>query len=387
MNQEKIGRFIQEKRKAKNLTQAELAYNLGVSDRTVGNWENGRNMPDLSLFKPLCHELGISINEFISGEKIDNDSYQEKFEENVIKAIDYTNRKSFGINNIIGLILIVFGLLISLAAMSIFASSSSWGSIYAVIGAIISTIGIFNLLKFKSFFIRIAFDIFYFVCFVLLLFLIDYFGVILIKQAPRFSYLIETGKDMIVYKTPFYNVYRINYNTKNEYYIVDTKKKYTDKSVPNVPFDRDHSGIDNIIKYKNKYVGNTSNDGNLINFLPLSEYGFVFKIDSKKLGLIIDYHTTDWYINQNQYLKKSLIYNTISIFTLIENVEYIEYCFSGNSYKTLKDDVINNYPNFKDISLNVNDIDSFKSNFNKYLEAKISNSNFIDDVFNKLFNN
>ncbi len=386
MNQEKIGKFIQEKRKAKNLTQADLAYKLGVSDRTIGNWENGRNMPDLSLFKPLCHELDISINEFISGEKIDDDSYQERFEENVIKAIDYTTRKSFGINNIIGLILIVFGLLITLAAMSIFASSSSWASIYGLIGAVISTVGIFRLLRFKSLFVRIAFDIGYFVCFVLLLFLIDYLGVILIKQAPRFSYLIETGGDMIVYKTPFYNVYRINYDTENEYYIVDTEKKYTDESVPNVPFNRNHSGIDNIIKYKNKYVGNNSNDGNLLNFLPLSEYGFVFKIDSKNLGLLINYHITDWYINENQYLKKSLIYNTISIFTLIENVCYIEYSFSGNSYKISRDDVINNYPNFKDITFGVNDIDSFKSNFNKYLEAKISDSDFIDDIFSKLFN-
>ena len=54
MNQEKIGRFIAECRKEKNMTQQELAEKLGVSDRTVGNWENGRNMPDLSLFTPLC---------------------------------------------------------------------------------------------------------------------------------------------------------------------------------------------------------------------------------------------------------------------------------------------------------------------------------------------
>ena len=47
MNQEKIGKFISKCRKNKNLTQQELAEKLGVSDRTVGNWENGRNMPDL----------------------------------------------------------------------------------------------------------------------------------------------------------------------------------------------------------------------------------------------------------------------------------------------------------------------------------------------------
>ena len=52
MNQEKIGKFIMSSRKNKKLTQAELAEKLGVSDKTIGNWENGRNMPDLSLFKP-----------------------------------------------------------------------------------------------------------------------------------------------------------------------------------------------------------------------------------------------------------------------------------------------------------------------------------------------
>lgn len=63
MNQEKIGKYIVECRKKKNMTQQELAEKLGVSDRTIGNWENGRNMPDLSLFKPLSEILGISIAE------------------------------------------------------------------------------------------------------------------------------------------------------------------------------------------------------------------------------------------------------------------------------------------------------------------------------------
>lgn len=61
MNQEKIGNFISECRKKKKLTQSELAERLGVTDKSVSNWENGRNMPDLSLFKPLCEELDISL--------------------------------------------------------------------------------------------------------------------------------------------------------------------------------------------------------------------------------------------------------------------------------------------------------------------------------------
>ena len=86
MNQEKIGKFIAKCRKEKNLTQSELAEKLGVTDKSIGNWENGRNMPDLSLFKPLCNELGISINDLLSGEKISKDKYQEKLEENIVNT-------------------------------------------------------------------------------------------------------------------------------------------------------------------------------------------------------------------------------------------------------------------------------------------------------------
>ena len=94
MNQEKIGKFIAECRKNKNMTQQELAEKLGVSDRTVGNWENGRNMPDLSLFKPLCYELGISMNDLMSGEKISKEHYQKKLEENIVN-LTVNNKKIF----------------------------------------------------------------------------------------------------------------------------------------------------------------------------------------------------------------------------------------------------------------------------------------------------
>ena len=94
MNQEKIGKFISKCRKNKNLTQQELAEKLGVSDRTVGNWENGRNMPDLSLFKPLCDELDISINDLMSGERIKKEQYQEKLEENIVN-LTVGNKKIF----------------------------------------------------------------------------------------------------------------------------------------------------------------------------------------------------------------------------------------------------------------------------------------------------
>ena len=79
MNQEKIGKFILELRKEKNMTQQELADKIGVTDKAISKWENGRGMPDLSLMKPLCTALGITINDLLSGEKIDKKDYQDKF--------------------------------------------------------------------------------------------------------------------------------------------------------------------------------------------------------------------------------------------------------------------------------------------------------------------
>ena len=75
------------------MTQQELADKIGVTDRAISKWENGRGLPDLSLMIPLCKELGITINELISGEQIEKKDYQSKLEENIFKTIDYTNRK------------------------------------------------------------------------------------------------------------------------------------------------------------------------------------------------------------------------------------------------------------------------------------------------------
>ena len=147
MNQEKIGKFISKCRKDKKMTQSELAEKLGVTDKSIGNWENGRNMPDLSLFKPLCDVLGITINDLLSGEKINKDKYQERFEENIVNTIDYSTKRINKYSNVIGLLLVIFGLFISMSAIMIFPSESSWGSIYSVFGVIIFLIGMSKLTR------------------------------------------------------------------------------------------------------------------------------------------------------------------------------------------------------------------------------------------------
>lgn len=80
MSQEKIGSFIAENRKIKNLTQAELGMRLGVSDKTVSKWECGYSAPDITLLISLCKELDITVNELLEGRKnksIEKDISQE----------------------------------------------------------------------------------------------------------------------------------------------------------------------------------------------------------------------------------------------------------------------------------------------------------------------
>lgn len=88
MNQEKIGRLIAECRKEINLTQVELAEKLGVTDKSVSKWENGKCLPDVSLYKDLCNILGITLNEFFIGEKIKEEDFKEQADNNLLNAIE-----------------------------------------------------------------------------------------------------------------------------------------------------------------------------------------------------------------------------------------------------------------------------------------------------------
>lgn len=226
MNQEKIGKFIAKCRKDKKMTQSELAEKLGVTDKSIGNWENGRNMPDLSLFKPLCDELGITINDLMSGEKINKDKYQEKFEENIVNTIDYSTKKVKKYNNVIGLILVIFGLFISMSAIMIFPSESSWGSIYSVFGTIIFIIGLAKLTRHIKYYKRLLLILITFLGTLGILFFTDYINVKRNNVAPMFRETVTyVGADdgaILYYDAPFYDVIKCN-----EKFNIIKNKKYT----------------------------------------------------------------------------------------------------------------------------------------------------------------
>ena len=89
MNQEKIGKFISECRREKQMTQEQLAVHLGVTSKSVSKWENGRCLPDSSLYEPLCNILGITINELFAGQKIRDEDYKKIADNNLMQMLKY----------------------------------------------------------------------------------------------------------------------------------------------------------------------------------------------------------------------------------------------------------------------------------------------------------
>lgn len=227
MNQEKIGKFIASERKNKKMTQADLAEKLGVTEKSISNWENGRNMPDLSLFKPICSELDISINDLLSGEKIKKEKYQEKFEENIVNTIDYSTKKFNKYNKIISLTLIIFGLFISISAIMIFPSESSWGSIYSVLGILVFMVGISKITKIIKWQIRLLLITIIFALAMGILVFTDYVNVKNNNEAPMFRLETTTTGSVIYYDTLFYDVYRCNSDEDNEYWVIEKNNNPT----------------------------------------------------------------------------------------------------------------------------------------------------------------
>ncbi len=119
MNQIKIGEFIAKLRKEKKMTQQELADKLSVTDRAVSNWENGRRMPDVSFFKPLCEILGISVNELVVGEKISKNKIASISNETIINTLNVNAKNKKESKNIIKALFAILLILVVLIILII----------------------------------------------------------------------------------------------------------------------------------------------------------------------------------------------------------------------------------------------------------------------------
>ena len=92
MDQVKIGKFIAECRKRVNLTQAQLAEKLNITDRAVSKWETGKAMPDSSIMLELCSILKINVADLLYGEVVTVDDYKEKYEETLLLMVKEKER-------------------------------------------------------------------------------------------------------------------------------------------------------------------------------------------------------------------------------------------------------------------------------------------------------
>ena len=87
MDMKKIGTFLAQLRKENGLTQEQLGEKLGVTNKTVSRWETGTYLPPVEMMKEMGALYGVSINEIVSGERLEGDAYREKAEENIGQAL------------------------------------------------------------------------------------------------------------------------------------------------------------------------------------------------------------------------------------------------------------------------------------------------------------
>ena len=128
MDQIKIGKFIAECRKNANLTQMQLSEKLGITDKAISKWERGISMPDTSIMLELCDILGISVNELLSGEKIQMENNDQKNEQLLLEMAKELERKNKTIWNAMWTIMTVsiIGLLGGLALVAYFIPEGPW---------------------------------------------------------------------------------------------------------------------------------------------------------------------------------------------------------------------------------------------------------------------
>jgi transcriptional regulator with XRE-family HTH domain len=141
MDQMKIGRFIAERRKMKNLTQAQLSEKLNITDRAVSKWENGRSLPDSSIMLELCEILDITVNDLLSGEVVVMEKYDKNLENNlleIIKEKEKADKHLLTMEIVMGFVSI--GIMLGLCIFAAYAPMEEWIRIVLIIIGFIPTL-------------------------------------------------------------------------------------------------------------------------------------------------------------------------------------------------------------------------------------------------------
>ena len=149
MDQIKIGKFIAECRKNVGLTQTQLAEKLGITDKAISKWERGIAMPDSSIMLELCDILKISVNELLSGEKIDMDNNEKKNEQLLLEMAKEIENKNKTIWTTMWVIMIVsiIALLAGISAAAFFVPEGPWQLVAVIAVTVIFLIPCFYALK------------------------------------------------------------------------------------------------------------------------------------------------------------------------------------------------------------------------------------------------
>ena len=128
MDQVKIGKFIQELRKEKNLTQIDLANKLNITDRAISKWENGKSLPDSSIMLELCDILGITVTELLLGGKIEMENYNKKSEAKLLEMLkqqELSNKRLLFMEVLIMIVSVIFLLALMLFGILIYNNDNS----------------------------------------------------------------------------------------------------------------------------------------------------------------------------------------------------------------------------------------------------------------------
>ena len=152
MDQVKIGRFIADCRKEKNLTQMQLAEKLNITDRAVSKWETGKSLPDSAIMLELCEILGITVNDLLNGEVVKVDNYNKELEKTLIEMVkqkEENDKRLLALEVVIG----VLSVLVLLAPIIIAAyiPMENWQRIVLCFSGVIPCfVGIFYAIKIEQ---------------------------------------------------------------------------------------------------------------------------------------------------------------------------------------------------------------------------------------------
>ena len=144
----KIGNFIARQRKAKKITQEQLAEKLNITDRAVSKWERGLSLPDADKMIDLCKILSINVNELLNGERIDMKNYNQKTDELLVelaKQEENKNRKLMANMWVMLISTVIFYTAILLLSAHFLGESTEFGIIVVISTIIFVSVGFYAL--------------------------------------------------------------------------------------------------------------------------------------------------------------------------------------------------------------------------------------------------